>query len=374
MKVFISSVRRGLEEERDALPGLIRALGHEPVRFEDFTAQPVPSREACLAGVAVADVYLLLLGSSYGDQLPETHKAPTEEEYTAALAKGIPRLAFRKLGADPEPLQAAFIARVEGYSTGLFRSGFTSAVDLQPKVVAALQDLPSLSDTLKWSPLPDGVKVDWRETWQGPGRERQSMAAVLDVHAVPVPPVGMSARRLRDIPNLLVSGLRDHGRIPPGVAIHADSDPRSAWAFPEPATPSGAWDSVRPEQLLGVRIGASGQRSAWQQLPADSLGSLLDEADLSARIGRLLRLLGALVPSEDHDWALALGLTPSISLDIGPPSSLGSRSGARMNPFDQGPIRVLPDEGVTAAALGSGADEVGVVMARGLLEAFQRTR
>ncbi|MBN7505241.1 MULTISPECIES: DUF4062 domain-containing protein [Mycobacteroides] len=51
MRVCISSARRGLEEERDALPGLISAIGHMPVCFEDFTAQTVPSREACLAGV-----------------------------------------------------------------------------------------------------------------------------------------------------------------------------------------------------------------------------------------------------------------------------------------------------------------------------------
>jgi hypothetical protein len=56
MRVFISSVRRGLEEERDALPGLIAAIGHTPVRFEDFTAQTVPSREACLQGVKSSDV------------------------------------------------------------------------------------------------------------------------------------------------------------------------------------------------------------------------------------------------------------------------------------------------------------------------------
>jgi len=37
VRVFISSVRRGLEAERDALPGLVKAIGHEPVRFEDFT-------------------------------------------------------------------------------------------------------------------------------------------------------------------------------------------------------------------------------------------------------------------------------------------------------------------------------------------------
>jgi hypothetical protein len=66
VKVFISSVRTGLEEERDALPGLIAALGHEATRFEDYTAMNLPSRQACLAGVEDADVYLLLLGEHYG--------------------------------------------------------------------------------------------------------------------------------------------------------------------------------------------------------------------------------------------------------------------------------------------------------------------
>jgi len=62
MRVFISSVRRGLESERDALPGLLIATGFEPARFEDFGALPTPSREACVRGVQASDVYLLLLG------------------------------------------------------------------------------------------------------------------------------------------------------------------------------------------------------------------------------------------------------------------------------------------------------------------------
>jgi hypothetical protein len=36
--VFISSVRRGLEDERDYLPALLKASGHQPRRFEDFSA------------------------------------------------------------------------------------------------------------------------------------------------------------------------------------------------------------------------------------------------------------------------------------------------------------------------------------------------
>jgi hypothetical protein len=69
MRVFVSSVRKGLEEERDALPGLITAVGHTAVRFEDFSAQNEPSREACLKGVAESDIYILILGPRYGGLL-----------------------------------------------------------------------------------------------------------------------------------------------------------------------------------------------------------------------------------------------------------------------------------------------------------------
>jgi hypothetical protein len=74
MIVFISSVRRGLESERDYLPSLLQASGYEARRFEDFSAQPSPSRDACLAGVEAADVYLLLLGERFGEPLPDTGK------------------------------------------------------------------------------------------------------------------------------------------------------------------------------------------------------------------------------------------------------------------------------------------------------------
>ncbi|MGC4922468.1 MULTISPECIES: DUF4062 domain-containing protein [Streptomyces] len=72
VRIFISSARKGLEVERDALDGLIRALGHTSVRFEDSFAQSTPSREACLKAVASADVCLFLLGPFYGHVFTET--------------------------------------------------------------------------------------------------------------------------------------------------------------------------------------------------------------------------------------------------------------------------------------------------------------
>jgi hypothetical protein len=100
MLVFISSVRRGLEAERDYLPALLRAGGHRPLSFEDFTAQPVSSRDACLAGVEQAEVYLLLLGQHYGEPMVDSGTAPTEEEFTVAKRRGIPILVFRKNGVE----------------------------------------------------------------------------------------------------------------------------------------------------------------------------------------------------------------------------------------------------------------------------------
>src|SRR5213076_1608256 len=131
MKVFISSVRRGLEDERDALPGLILALGHEPLRFEAFTAQPVASRAACLEGVERSDAYLLLLGAAYGDPVFDSGLSPTEEEWNVARRRGIPILVFRKQNVELEPKQREFVQRVEEYTRGRFRKTFNGPVDLQ---------------------------------------------------------------------------------------------------------------------------------------------------------------------------------------------------------------------------------------------------
>jgi len=230
VKVFISSVRRDLEEERDSLPGLLRAVGHEPLCFEDFTAQSRPSREACLNGVEAADVYLLLLGPAYGDPLPETGKSPTEEEYVAARTKGIPRLVFRKNGVEFEPLQATFAQEVENGSTGLFRNSFDGAVDLQAKVAATLRDLPSLSG-LDYAPLTVPISIEWRADWEE--RQPSQSRPVLEVHAMPVGGTALSTRQLRELAERLPGWLRQGSAVRSGQAISHDSDSSAAWALPE---------------------------------------------------------------------------------------------------------------------------------------------
>jgi hypothetical protein len=114
--VFLSSVRRGLEQERDNLPALI--------------------------------------GGRYGQPVFDSGLSPTEEEFTRARQRGIPMLVFVKQGVEVEPRQQAFIERVQEYTGGRFRAGFTSAVDLQPQVARALAELAAQQAPLVYTPCP----------------------------------------------------------------------------------------------------------------------------------------------------------------------------------------------------------------------------
>jgi hypothetical protein len=160
VKVFISSVGRGLERERDYLPGFLRAIGQEPVFFEGFPAQRRPSREAVLRAVEEADVYLLL-GGLYGEPTSDTGQAATEEEFIVAKRRGMPIFVFRKRGVEPDDLQREFIKRVGEYQQGRFWKEFSDNGELATAVVEALRDLVAEAAPLQWEPV-EPVPVTWR--------------------------------------------------------------------------------------------------------------------------------------------------------------------------------------------------------------------
>jgi hypothetical protein len=372
MKVFISSVRRGLEEERDALPALITALGFEPLHFENFTAQPWSSREACVRAVGQADVYLLLIGPAYGEPMPDTGLSATHEEYNAARAKGIPVLVFRKEGVVLAEDQAKFVAEVEAYPTGHFRQTFSSAPDLLAKVAAALRALPEPGKSSDWSPLSVPVEVEWRDQWpRGSGsiNQQASLGAEVELHAVPLEPARYSRRQLGDAAESMARHLRS-GLVPAAMAMNVGSDHSAAWVLPAPMPGTGGFDRARPEELLGVRLSSAGQRSAWMRLPSDSMGSMLDGTELAHRISRLLRILGGMVPAPEMSWGLAVGLLPSFTLSVGSEASLGARSSAQVLGRQPRVIHVEPDEAASSDALGTSSEEVGAVAARNLINAF----
>lgn len=358
MKVFISSVRRGLEGERDALPGLIAALGHEPKRFEDYTAQPVPSRQACLDGVRDGDVYLLVLGGIYGDPLPDTGLSPTEEEFVAARARGIPILVFLKRGGSPDDKQEAFIAKVSGYVDGRFRKGFADVGELLAAVAGSLRDVENQPATLTWTDLTSNVDVPWRDTVS---TVRRLAGTDVETYLVPAEPTKrLLATVLAGLPDRLGRAGRDCGLFGQGEALTMYSADYEAVASAE--------EHARATNA-GIRVGVDRSVTIWEQLPSDGLGAIVDERDLAERIANALRLAGDLALIDTDKVALAIGLRIGTMTTIGNAADLGHRTSAQPIGFGGGDkmARVGAQDSVPTAALSPAAAEIASELAKRLM-------
>lgn len=365
MIVFISSVRRGLEEERDALPGLILALGHESRRFEDLTAQAIPSREVCLRGVEDADVYLLLLGPHYGEPVFDTGLSPTEEEFAVARRRGIPVLAFRKGAIEPEPRQAEFIRRVEEYTGGLFRDTFEGATDLQPKVVAALRNAEEPTPPLTWSPLDQPMEAPWLYVVEQP-RQYGGHSAVLETHVVPVnSTVRIAATTLDALPSRLAILGRDYELFGPDEALNLQTEPHEAQA----GTSGQGGDPGR-----GIRVQRDGAVTVWSELDRDDLGHILDSADLRRRLTLAFRLAGEVLPGGVQRVALSVGLAPISFVAEGSLTDLGRRSSATIGMPAQDWVRSGPEDSVPSSTLGTAAAEIAEELTARLLQNFRAVR
>ncbi|TDD50075.1 DUF4062 domain-containing protein [Kribbella antibiotica] len=370
MKVFISSVRRGLEEERDALPGLISAIGHTPLRFEDFSAQAVPSREACIAGVQAADAYLLLLGPNYGHRFEDTGQSPTHDEWIAATATGLPRLVYRKDGVDLEPDQEAFVRRIGDYRDGLFYDTFRTTHDLLTKVAAKIIELDRAPSPLEFAPLSGPVTVTWRSDYDARFSRTGSSPTALELHVVPIGQPSRSARQMMQLAETLPDRIREARLVAASEALDVIRAGDSLQVnFAEPI---GRWREVQESKTIGIRVGADGQVSAWASLPRDGLGSILDPVRLPDQVADLLRLIGNLGVLGPAQIAIAAGVEPSTLVSVGRADGM-PRQSARIL-MSGGPIRAVPDELVSASALSAGAAEVALAVSRRIVDAAEAVR
>lgn len=361
MVVFISSVRKGLEVERDALPGLISALGHDPRRFEDFTARPVPPRQACLDGVSAADVYLMLLGERYGERTPDTGLAPTEEEFNAAERKGIPIIVMRKAGITMEPDQASLAKRIEEYDTGRFRASFDSPTDLLTKVAAALREVEKEPAQVIVRAVGQPVSVAWLgETGQLlPGRG--ALATTLEVHVIPIGASRLLASALEEGRGRLIAAGRHSLLFTDEQAVTTGADAETVWASTSSRSAGGG----------GIRIARSGAVAVWRELQRDSLGTILSVQSLTDAILEQVRLAnGLLLPA--GDVTVTAALDPVAMATEGDPSQLGRRSSATISRFGTGgSIRLPPEVLMASSELQRGAKDVARELAIRLLHVFR---
>lgn len=371
MRPFISSVRRDLGAERDYLPELLRAIGHQPLRFEDFGARNATSRGACLEGVNQADVYILLLGPHYGDEMEDSGRSATEEEFTVAQQRGIPILVFKKTGVAYDPAQQDFIQRLGNYQQGRFWAEFTDATDLGLKVAKAIGNLSIPPAPLTYLPLTQPVTVRWRAD-RNALVERNQYAPVLETHVIPAGPGPLlPVSELADLAQRLAARGRDMGFFGHGDAVTIDHDGTTAWAVRPDSPRGGFYNECRNDPYSGLAVGRDGAAMAFQALPTDTMGALVDRADLKQRLSVLLRIIAPRIPATEH-IALAAALDPADRVIEGDPSLVGNRNSGSM-PVGRGPARVLPEDQIPRASLGDAilaiADELAVRLLQALRDA-----
>lgn len=140
MKIFISSVIRGLETCRDAAARGASTLRHEVKRAEDFGASRDSPQRVCLAGVRESDLVILLIGARYGEPQGDHQLSPTHEEYLEARERGSV-LVFVQTGVDREAKQEAFLRDVQQWTSGQYSAEFSTPAELRDAVIRALHDV-----------------------------------------------------------------------------------------------------------------------------------------------------------------------------------------------------------------------------------------
>lgn len=344
LRVMISSVRRGLAAERDALRPVITILNYTPVRFEDFTAQPVPSRAVCVDAVTGSDIYLLLLGQYYGERTTDTGLAPTAEEWTVARQLGKPIVVFRQSGVDPEPEQQDFITEVESYTTGVFRESFASTAELLEKLKPALEAAATLIQPLRPRQLDQPVEIAWREDdrgWMGGG------GTILETHLVPVGSADpIRAGDLQELSRRVARLARDSGLFeehePLDVAV---AEGQIAVRL----------DLRSSHEDRGIRTRIDRSVAVWRTLPSEMGGTIFDQNAIAALVASDIRTTEQLGVITADEMAIGIGIN---RIDM-----LARRSGPNSleYPFfgrGDGAVRIEPTEAVPTAALARAAPEI----------------
>jgi hypothetical protein len=371
MRVFISSVRRGLAAERDYLPDLIRAIGHEPSRFEDFGARNATSRGECLEGVNQAEVYVLLLGPHYGDEMEDSGVSATAEEFNVAQQRGIPILVFKKAGVDHDPAQEDFIHRLGNYQQGRFWAEFADEKTLGVAVATALRNLSIPPAPLTYLPLSQPVQIVWRRD-RDPLDDRSLYAPVLEVHALPTATGSLRpVSQLADLAQRLAVRGREMGFFGQADALTIDHDSTTAWALRRTDRQGGGrFNDRQNDPYAGLAVGRDGAAMIFQALPTDTMGALVDQADLEQRISVLLRILAPHLPATEH-VALAAALDPLDRVSEGDPSLVGNRTSGMAGHSGGKAARAEPVDQVARPSLTEGLPAVAEELAVRVLQALR---
>ena len=147
-RAFISSVMVELREERTAAANGVRSLGAQPVMFEEFGGRDADPLNAYLHEVETSQIYVGILGQSYGRPLP-TRFSATHTEFRHAEHQGLRIAAWALETQQREGPQQAFLEKVRTFHVV---PAFHSPVDLQRRVSERLRGIAA-EDLAPWTKL-----------------------------------------------------------------------------------------------------------------------------------------------------------------------------------------------------------------------------
>ncbi len=391
MKVFISSVTHLLKEERAALPPFLRLFDHEPLRFEDFEAQDRSSREACLAGVEDADVYLLLLASRYGTPFPDTNLSPTAEEFRRARRRGLPILVFNKeVDEDDEPAQVVFKAEVGHYINGRLWRSFTDPASCNQAVGEALKALevergavdrkapsdpivvPWLSEiALSKPPVRSSGFMDQRNAFVPPSVS----APVLELHAVGVGgTTAPSLRQLEERAGRVARDMRNLGWVAESDQLVVGAASGFGWALRPPSTASSGVfpGQLTVEQFRGALLHSAGI-CAFRALDTDFLGAVVNQQSLQTDLAALFAIIATELPATES-VTLAVSLSHANRVGEGNPGLTGTRSGGQLSTSGPSELRAGADFVVPTSRLASAVGDLGADLAHAVIAQLRERR
>lgn len=148
VRVFVSSVIAGLGDERAAAADGIRAVGARPVMFEEFGGRDADPVNAYLGEVETSQIYLGILGGSYGTLLPTRYSA-THTEFMHAESHGLRMAVWATNTQQREGPQQSFL---EGARKFYVVPTFQTPADLRREVSERLRAIAA-EDLSPWTKL-----------------------------------------------------------------------------------------------------------------------------------------------------------------------------------------------------------------------------
>ena len=281
-----------------------------------------------------------------------------------------------QLDALPEPLPGdgvhlPWVRARQQIEARLFTElrALTKVDDVQPSPASAVA-----GGGVTWLPVSN-VDLRWVDQWQ-PGMRHQSSAVVL--HLIPVPQMLVSQRVMSSLDGTRSDLIYQAGMLELGQGFSksfAGDD-----VVIELEVPRHSYGEVDLGQLLGCRVGRSGQVSLWFSLPRDGMGSVLDDGRLTTDLQKGLGLGGQILTVIQANGldriAVAAELTNLTLLTNGTLDQLGRRSAASMpGPFGRVTPRMKPDEAVDSEALTSPlSKQVAAAIARVIVSDWRGQR